>query len=134
MFTKCKRIINVVVYCFLFRSKQRRIATALETQRADLLMMQMVHKETFADLFSKHEDNSGKDVKHVLTKYSPFADCDNTMSLHGQFNETASIEDRIPSIVLSAKHPAVVLMLRKMHEENHYEGTVYVINLVEQQF
>ena len=36
--------------------------------------------------------------------------------------------------IISAKHPAVVLMLRKMHEGNHLEGTDYVRSLVQQQF
>ena len=67
-FSKHERMINVVVYCLRFRSKQRGIVTALERQKSELLILQMTQRESFAELFSKLEDNTGEKVKHHLAK------------------------------------------------------------------
>ena len=45
---KYERMINVVVYCFRFRSKQRGIVTALKRQKSALLILQMTQRESFA--------------------------------------------------------------------------------------
>ena len=131
-FSKYERMINVVVYCLRFRSKQQEIVTALERQKSELFILQMTQRESFAELFSKLEDNTGESVKHDLAKLSPFVDIDNTIRLRGRFSKSTVSKDLNHPIFLSAKHPAVVLMLRQMHEDNHHEGTEYVRSLVQQ--
>ena len=132
-FSKYKRMVNVVVYCLRLRSKQRGVLTALERQKAELLILQMTQRESFSELFSKHE-NSGQKVKHDLAKFAPFVDSDNTIRLKGRLSKAIISDDLKRPILLSAKHPAVVLMLIQMHEDNHHEGTEYVRSLVQQRF
>ena len=132
-FSKYKRMINVVVYC-LFRSKQRGIVTALQKQNSELLILQITQRESVADLLGKFEDNTGEKVKHDLAKFSPFVDSDNTIRLRGRLSKAAVSKDLRHLILLSANHPAVVLMLRQMHEDNHHEGTEYVKGLVQRRF
>ena len=52
-FSKYERMINVVVYCLRFGSKQQGIVTALKRQKSELLILQMTQRESFAELFSK---------------------------------------------------------------------------------
>ena len=98
-------MINVVVYCLRFKSKQRGIVTALERQKSELLILQMTQRERFAELFSKLEDNTGEKVKHNLTKLSPFTDCDNTTRLRGRLSKATVSKELKHPIILSAKHP-----------------------------
>ena len=43
-FSKYKRMVNVVVYCLRLRSKQCGVLTALERQKAELLILQMTQR------------------------------------------------------------------------------------------
>ena len=133
-FGKYEKMIDVVVYCLRFRSKQRGIVTALEKQKSQLLILQMTQRESFAELFNKLEDNIGEKVKHDLAKLSPFVDGDNIIRLRGRLNKSTVSKDLKNPFILSAKHLAVVLMLRQMHEDNHHEGTEYVRKLFQQKF
>ena len=96
----------------------------------------MTQRESFAELFNKLEDGSGERVKHDLAKLSPFVDSDNIIQLKGRLSKTIeqSSDDMKHLILLSAKHPAMFLMLREMHEDNHNEGTEYLRSLVQQWF
>ena len=94
----------------------------------------MTQRESFAELFSKLEDNTGEKVKHDLAKLSPFVDNDNTIRLRCRLSKATVSKDLKHLILLSAKHPAVVPMLRQMHEDNHHWGTEYVRSLVQQRF
>ena len=114
----------MVVYCLRFRLKQRGIVTALKRQKSELLILQMTQRESSADLFSKLEDNTGEKVKHDLAKFFSVVDSDNTIRLRGRLSKTTVSKDLKHPILLSAKHPAVVLMLRQMQGDNHHEGTV----------
>ena len=125
-------MVNVVVYCLRFRSKQRGVVTASERRKSELLILQMTQRERFAELFSKLEDNTGEKVKHDLAKFSPFVDSDNTIPLRGRLSKATVSTDLKHPIVLSAKHLAVVLMMRQMHENNHHEWTEYMRSLVQQ--
>ena len=78
-FSKYKRMINVVVYCLRFRSKQRGMVTAVERQKSEMLILRMTQRKGFAEYFSKLEDSTGERVKHDLAKFSPFVDSDNTI-------------------------------------------------------
>ena len=49
-------------------------------------------------------------------------------------SKAAVSKDLKHPILLSAKHPAVVLMLRKMNEDNHHEGTENLRSLAEERF
>ena len=131
-FSKYKRMINAVAYCLRLRSKQRGVVTALERQKVELLILQMAQRESFAELFSKLQDNSDERVKHDLAKLSPFVDSDNTIRLKGRLSKATISDDLKHPILLSAKHPAVVLIMIQMHEDNHHEGTEYVRSLVQQ--
>ena len=133
-FSKYKRMINVVVYCLRFRSKQRGAVTALERQKVELTILLMIQRDSFAELFKKLEEGSGERVKHDLAKLSPFVDSDNTIRLRGRLSKATVSKDLKHPILLSAKHPAVILMLRQMHEDNHHEGTEYLRSLVQQRF
>ena len=133
-FCKYERMVNVVVYCLRFRSKQRGIVTALERQKFELLKLQMTQPESTTELFSKLEDNTGEKVKHDLAKLSPSVDSDNTIRLRGKLSKATVSKDLKHPILLSAKQPTMVLMLRQMHEDNHHEGTEYVRSLVQQRF
>ena len=133
-FSKNKRMINVVVDCLRFRSKQRGIVKALERQKSELLILQMTQCERVAEMFSKLENNTGEEVRHDLAKLSPFLDNDNTIRLRGRLSKATVSKDLKHSIRLSTKHPAVVVMFRQMLDDNHNEGTEYVRSLVQQKF
>ena len=133
-FSKYKRMTNVVVYCLRFRSKQRGIVTALKRQKSELLILQMTQRGSFAEFFSKLEDNTGEKVKHDSAKLSPFVDSDNIIRLKDRLSKATISDDVKHPILLSAKHPAVVLMFREMHEDNHHEETEYVRTLIQQRF
>ena len=122
-------MINVVV-----RSRQHGAVTALERQKAELMILMMRQRDSFAELFKKLEDNTGEKVKQDLAKLSPFVDNDNTIQLGGRLGKATVRDDVKHPILLSAKHPAVVLFLRQMHEDNHHEETEYVTSLVQQRF
>ena len=96
--------------------------------------MKMTQRESFGELVRKLEDNTGEKVKHDLAKLSPFVDSDNTIRLRGRLREAKISNDFKNPILLSAKHPAVVLMLRELHEDNHHEGTEYVRSLFQERF
>ena len=127
-------MINVVVYCLRFRSKQRGVVTALERQKAELMILMMTQRESFAELFNKFEDGSGERVKHDLAKLSPFVDSDNIIRLKSRLSKATISDDLKHPILLSAEHPVMILILREMHEDNHNEGTEYMRSLVQQQF
>ena len=93
----------------------------------------MTQRESFAELFSKLEDNSGEKVKHDQAKLCPFVDSDNTKRLKSRLNRATISDDLKHPILLSAKHAAVVLMLRQIREDNHHEGTEHVRSLLQQQ-
>ena len=133
-FNNYKKMVNVVAYCLRFRSKQRGVVTASERQKSELLILQMTQRERFAEVFRKLEDNTGKKVKHDLAKISQFVDSDKTIPLRGRLSKATVSKDLKHPIFLAAKHPAVVLMMRRMHENNHHEATEYVRSLVQQKF
>ena len=54
--------------------------------------------------------------------------------MRGRLSEAACGADLKHPILFLARHPAVFLPLRQMHEGNHHEGTEYVRGLVQQQF
>ena len=133
-FSKHKRKNNVVVYCLRFRSNQRGVVIALEVQKASFLIWQLVQRENFAQLISNFEDNSGEKVTHDLEKLFLFVDIDDAICVRGRLSEAANSDHFQHSMLLSPKHPAVVLMLRQMNEDNHHEGTEYERSLVQQRF
>ena len=99
------------------------------------MIMKMTQRETFSDLVSKLEDNTGKkEVKHDLAKLYPFVDSDSTIRLRGRLRKAKTTDDLHHPILLSAKYPAVVLMLKEMHEDNPHEETEYVRSLTQGQF
>ena len=122
----------MTVYGLRFRSEHRSVVTEIETQKAELMILKITQRESFAELISKIEDHSGEKVKHELAKHSPFVDSDNTIRLMGRLSRTTISEDAKHPNLLSAKHPAVVLMLRQMHADSNHEGTEYVRSLVQQ--
>ena len=77
-------MINAVLYSFILRSKQRGFVTALESQKANFLIMQLTQHERLAEVFSKLEVNSGDKVKSDLAKLPPFVD--NTTYLEGRLS------------------------------------------------
>ena len=91
--------------------------------------MQMAQNENFAKLFSKLENTSVKKVKHHLEKLFPNVQSDISIPLPGWFGKTTVGDNLKHSFLLSAKYPAVVMMLREMLEDNHHEGTEYVWSL-----
>ena len=108
-------MINVVVYCLRFKFKQRGVVPAMNRQRVELKIMRMTQRESFAELFSKLEDNTGEKKQNDLAKVSPFADSDNMTRLRVRLSKTTTKDDLKHSILFSAKHPAVVRMSRGMH-------------------
>ena len=92
-FNKYKRLTNVVFYCLRFRSKQCGIVTALDRQKAQLLIVQQTRRKNFAELFNKLEDNSGERVKHDLEKLSPFVDTDSIIRVKGRLSRTTVSEN-----------------------------------------
>ena len=73
-------------------------------------------------------------MKHDLAKLSPFADSDSTIRLEGRLSRTRVNDGSKHPILLSAKHPAVFLMLRIMHADSHHEGTEYARSMVQQRY
>ena len=124
MLIKYKKMIKVIVYCLTFRSKQRDVVTALDRQTAELLLWHMMPRESLAELFNNFADNSGDKVNHDLPKLSPIVDSEKTIRLTGRLSKTTINDVLKNSILLLAMHPAVVPMLRQMHEDNHHDGSV----------
>ena len=106
----------------------------MEVQNAELVISRIAQRESFPELLQKLVDGNGEKVKHDLTKLSPFIDSHSTVRLKGRLSKATISDDAKQPILLSAKHPMVVLMLRQMHEDNHHEGTEYVRSLVQQRF
>ena len=94
----------------------------------------ITQRDSFAELFKKLEDGSGKRVKHGLDKLSQYINSYNVIQLKGRLSKATIGENLKHPILRSTKHPAVILMLRQMHEDNHHEGTEYVRSLVQQRF
>ena len=113
---------------------QSSVATALERQKAELLILQLTERESFAELFNKLDDKSEKRVKHDSAKLSLFVGSDSTMCLMGQLSKLTVSDDLKYPILVSAEHLAVVQMLREVHEDNHHEGAECVRSLVQQKF
>ena len=131
-FSKFKGMINVVAYCLRFRSQQRGIVAELERKKVEVVIMKTTQRESFAQLFSKLEDNTGEKVKHDLLKPSPFVNSGSTIRLRGRLRKATVCRYLKHLILLSAKHPAVVLMLRQVHEDNHHQEREYVRSVVQQ--
>ena len=128
-FSKYKQKVEVIVHCLRLRSKPRG---EIWRKNAERLILQMPQRESFAELFSKNENNSGAKVKHELAKFSPFDDSDNTIRLKGRL--TISVDLKHPILLSGKQHPAVTLMLIQTHEDNHHQGTEYLRSLVQQRF
>ena len=135
-FSKYGRMFNVAVYCPRFRSNQRGIVTALERQKSEVLILQItINLKALPSFFSKLENNTAEKVKLDMAKFSPFVDSDNTIiRLRGRLSKATVVKDMEHPMLLPAKHPALVLMLKQTHEDKHHEGTEYVRNLVLQRF
>ena len=110
------------------------MVTALERRKAELVILQKAQHENFLELFRKLEENNEEKLKQELAKLFSFIDSDNTNRLKGHVNKAKIVENMKPPILVSAKQPAVVLMLREMHEDNHHQQTEYVRSLVQQRF
>ena len=86
-------MIDVIVHCLRFRSKERGVVEALEGHRIELLIMQMAQRKSFVELFSKLEDNIRETVKLDLAKFLLSVDSDNIITLRGRFKETTISDD-----------------------------------------
>ena len=116
-------MINVVVQCLRFTSKQCGNVIQLELQKAEFLILQIIQRESFAEMLSKLADHNGEKVQQNLANFLPFVDSDSTIRLMGRLNKATVEEDLKQPILFPAKHLVLFSMLRGMHEDNDHERT-----------
>ena len=127
-------MVNVVVQCLRFTSKQFGIVIQLDPQKAKLLFSQMLQRESFADMLSKLADHNGEKMQHDWANFLPFVESDSTICLMGRFCKTTVEEDLKHPILFPAKHLVLFFMLRGTHEDNDHERTKCTRSLVQLRF
>ena len=96
--------------------------------------MKMTQRENFAELFIKLDDNTREKVKQDLAKFSPSVDIKHYDSFEVSIEQSNNQCRLNHPILVSTKHPAVVLMLREIYKDNQHEGTEFVRSLVQERF
>ena len=105
-----------------------------ELNSAELTILQLSQRESYHELYEKLIKNSEKPAKNDLAKLCPFLDKQGTMRLKGRLNKSMLPDETKHPILLSAKHPVIILLLRQAHVDNHHEGTEHVRNILQQQY
>ena len=133
-FSQFKRLLNMLGYCRRIKTKQRGPLMLDELNSAELTILQLSQRESYPELYEKLIKNSGKPAKSDLAKLCPFLDKQGTMRLKGRLNKSMLPDETKHPILLSAKHPVIILLLRQAHVDNHHEGTEHVRNILQQQY
>ena len=132
-FSQFKRLLNMLVYCRRIKNKRRGPLMPDELNSAELTILQLSQRESYPELYEKLIKSSGKPAKNDLAKLCPFLDKQGTIRLKGRLNKSM-LPDETKHPILSAKHPAIVLLVRQAHVDNHHEGTEHVRNILQQQY
>ena len=133
-FSQFKRLLNMLVYCRRIKNKRRGPLMPDELNSAELTILQLSQRESYPELYEKLIKSSGKPAKNDLAKLCPFLDKQGTIRLKGRLNKSMLPDETKHPILLSAKHPAIILFLRQAHVDNHHEGTEHVRNILQQQY
>ena len=129
-----RKLINVIVYCLRFRSKKKGPISVEEMDRAKLILLRAAQRESFPELAGCLAKGSFEKLPHNLGRLSPFLAEDGSMRLRGRLRRSElSFQTKHP-MLLSAKHPLVILMLKQAHADNNHEGTEYVRNVLQQEY
>ena len=129
-----RKMINVIVYCLRFWSTQKGPISVEEMDRAKLLLLRAAQRESFPELAGCLAKGSFEKLPHNLGRLSPFLAEDGSMRLRDRLRRSElSFQTKHP-MLLSAKHPLVILMLEHAHSDNHHEGTEYVRSVLQQEY
>ena len=100
---------------------------------AELTILQLSQRESYPELYEKLIKPSENAAKNDVAKFGPFLDKQGIIGLTGRLNKSKRLDETKHPILLSAKHPAVILLLRQVQMDNHHEGTYHVRNILQQQ-
>ena len=102
--------------------------------RAKLILLRAAQRESFPELARCLAKGSFERLPHNLGRLSPFLAEDGSMRLRGRLRRSElSFQTKHP-MLLSAKHPLVILMLKQAHADNNHEGTEYVRSVLQQEY
>ena len=105
-----------------------------ELNSAELTILQLSQRESYPELYEKLIKPSEKAARNDLAKVCHFLDKQGTTRLEGRLNKSMLPDETKHPILLPAKHPAILLLLRIAHVDNHHEGTEHVRNILKQQY
>ena len=133
-YSSFNRIKNFIVYFMRFKTKQKGPLKADEIHQAEQILFRFVQNESFPNV-SKSIANS-KEISKTLNivKLSPFIEEDRTIRVKGRLKHSNLDYNAKHIILLTAKHPVVQILLEKAHQDNLYEGTEYVRNMLQQEY
>ena len=101
---------------------------------AKLAVLRLAQKETCEELLKYLTQNNAEKVPHNLRKTCAFLDEDVTIPFKGRLRLSGLSPQMKHPVLLSLKHPLVILMLRQAHEVNYIEGTDCVRSVLQQEF
>ena len=102
-----------------------------ELNVAELTIPQLSQRESCPKVYEKLIKSSGKPAKNDWAKLCPLLDKQGTIRLKGRLNKSMLPDEIKHPILLSAKHLAIILLLRQAHVDNHHGGTEYVRNILQ---
>ena len=117
-----------------FKTKQKGTLKADEIHQAEQILFRFVQNESFP-IFLKSIAISKETSKDLnIAKLSPFIEEDGTIRVKGRTKHSNLDHNAKHPILLTAKHPAVQLLLERAHRDNLHEGTEYVKNRLQQEY
>ena len=133
-YSSFNRIKNFNAYCMSFKTKQKITLKADEIHPAEQILFRFVQNESFPNV-TKSIGNS-KEISKTLNiaKLSPFVEEDGTIRVKGRLKHSNLDYNAKHTILLTAKHPVVQLLLERAHRDNLHEGTEYVRNMLQQEY
>ena len=124
------RIRNFMAYCMTFKKKQRGTLIADKIHQAEQILFRFVQIESFP-IVSKSIANSKEISKSLnIAKLSPLIEENETIMVNGRLKHSILDYNAKHTILLTAKHPVVQLLLEKAHRDNLHEDTENLSNML----
>lgn len=133
-----RRLQRAWVYVLRFianiRTKTRNISepTAVEMDKALLIIVKLVQQEAFLDLFKLLSCGSQK--RNNYSGLSPFVDSDGLIRVGGRLKYSSIPYDGKHQLLLPDKHQVTLALIRKLHEEHLHVGQRGLLSIVRERF
>ena len=114
------KLVSIMAVILQVRSKMKNVQIDPLEERisAELQLPYLSQKGNFADIFQSLKKNQPLIGQNTYSELSPFIHSDGSLRLTGRLNKSNVLFNQKHLIMLSAKHPVAILLLRKALYEN----------------